>query len=159
MKNIWLESSKPLWFSESIEYSEFLISISKGSRKVTVRGAELRNLRDHDNLCAEDELSRDLIARLQFDGTVRRCFLKEHEKFQVHVAIQMARRKANRRDIAEFKRISIPLVRRIYPQLIADKIVSVQPLLGPSSLVHYLRFRYSEVNGKRVSKVISEWKE
>jgi hypothetical protein len=29
-------------------------------------------------------------------------------------------------DIAQFKRISIPLVRRIYPQLIANKIVSVQ---------------------------------
>ena len=37
-------------------------------------------------------------------------------------------------DIAQFKRISIPLVRRIYPQLIANKIVSVQPLLGPTGL-------------------------
>lgn len=46
-------------------------------------------------------------------------------------------------DCAEFKRISIPLVRRIYPQLIANKIVSVQPLLGPTGLAHYLRFRYS----------------
>ena len=35
----------------------------------------------------------------------------------------------------EFKRISIPLVRRIYPQLIASKICSVQPLTGPSALV------------------------
>lgn len=43
-------------------------------------------------------------------------------------------------DIASFKRISIPLVRRIYPQLIANKIVSVQPLLGPTGLRH----KYSE---------------
>jgi len=50
-------------------------------------------------------------------------------------------------DIAQFKRISIPLVRRIYPQLIANKIVSVQPLLGPSGLVYYLRFRYSSNKG------------
>lgn len=47
------------------------------------------------------------------------------------------------RDIGEFKRISIPLVRRIYPQLIANKIVSTQPLLGPTGLAYYLRFRYS----------------
>ena len=40
-------------------------------------------------------------------------------------------------DVAQFKRISIPLVRRIYPQLIANKIVSVQPLLGPTGLVYY----------------------
>ena len=50
-------------------------------------------------------------------------------------------------DIAQFKRISIPLVRRIYPQLIANKIVSVQPLLGPTGLVYYLRFRYSSNQG------------
>ena len=50
-------------------------------------------------------------------------------------------------DIANFKRISIPLVRRIYPQLIANKIVSVQPLLGPVGLVYYLRFRYSSNKG------------
>lgn len=50
-------------------------------------------------------------------------------------------------DIASFKRISIPLVRRIYPQLIANKIVTVQPLLGPTGLVYYLRFRYSSNKG------------
>ena len=50
-------------------------------------------------------------------------------------------------DIAQFKRISIPLVRRIYPMLIANKIVSVQPLLGPTGLVYYLRFRYSSNKG------------
>lgn len=50
-------------------------------------------------------------------------------------------------DVAQFKRISIPLVRRIYPQLIANKIVSVQPLLGPVGLVFYLRFRYASNKG------------
>jgi len=51
-------------------------------------------------------------------------------------------------DIAQFKRISIPLVRRIYPQLIANKVVAVQPLLGPTGLVYYLRFRYSTNKGE-----------
>jgi hypothetical protein len=46
-------------------------------------------------------------------------------------------------DEAQFKRITMPLVRRIYPQLIADKIVNVQPLLGPTGLLHYLRYKYS----------------
>jgi hypothetical protein len=50
-------------------------------------------------------------------------------------------------DVAQFKRISIPLVRRIFPQLIANKIVSVQPLLGPTGLVYYLRFRYASNKG------------
>ncbi len=50
-------------------------------------------------------------------------------------------------DIATFKRISIPLVRRIFPNLIANKIISVQPLLGPTGLVYYLRFRYGSNKG------------
>ena len=55
-------------------------------------------------------------------------------------------------DIAQFKRISIPLVRRIYPQLIANKIVSVQPLLGPTGLVYYLRFRYGTDKGSTMGR-------
>lgn len=51
-------------------------------------------------------------------------------------------------DIAQFKRISIPLVRRIFPQLIANKIVAIQPLLGPTGLVYYMRFRYSTNKGQ-----------
>ncbi len=50
-------------------------------------------------------------------------------------------------DVSQFRRISIPLVRRIYPQLIANKIVSVQPLLGPTGLVYYMRFRYGTDKG------------
>ena len=46
-----------------------------------------------------------------------------------------------------FDRISIPLIRRIYPQLIASKIVSVQPMTAPSSLSYYLRFKYSSNKG------------
>lgn len=55
-------------------------------------------------------------------------------------------------DTAQFKRLSVPLIRRVYPQLIANNVVSVQPLLGPTGLVHYLRWQYSE-NAKN-----QEWK-
>lgn len=55
-------------------------------------------------------------------------------------------------------RISIPLVRRIYPQLIANDLIRVQPLQGPASLVFYLRYRYSSNRGSsnrgsRVSEI------
>lgn len=36
-----------------------------------------------------------------------------------------------------------------YPHLYADKIVSVQPLLGPTGLVYYLRHRYSNNKGNK----------
>jgi hypothetical protein len=47
-------------------------------------------------------------------------------------------------DIAQFKRISIPLIRRIIPQLITNRIASVQPLLLESSKLSY---RYTNANG------------
>lgn len=50
-------------------------------------------------------------------------------------------------EIAQFRKLSIPLVRRIYPQLIADKLVSVQPLAGPTGLVYYLQHKYSQNKG------------
>jgi len=55
-------------------------------------------------------------------------------------------------DVSQFRRISIPLVRRIYPQLVANKIVSVQPLLGPTGLVYYLRFRYGTDKGSTLGQ-------
>jgi len=47
----------------------------------------------------------------------------------------------------QYKRFTIPLVRRIYPQLWAKKVLSVQPLLGPTGLMYYERFRYSSNKG------------
>ena len=52
-------------------------------------------------------------------------------------------------DVMGFKRI--PLVRRIYPQLIANKVVSVQPLLGPTGLITYLNWRYSQNKGQTIN--------
>jgi hypothetical protein len=56
-----------------------------------------------------------------------------------------------------FKRIKIPLIRRNYPQLIANKLVDVQPLLGPTGLVYYLRHRYASNRLKPRWKVQDRW--
>lgn len=45
--------------------------------------------------------------------------------------------------IEKFKAISLPVVRRIYPQLIAKQLTSVQPMKGPSALIYYLRYKHS----------------
>lgn len=67
---------------------------------------------------------------------------------------------------AAFTRISIPDIRRIYPQLIANNIVGIQPMRGPSPLVDiYANWIYSENTGggrcrRRVIKPIEKinWK-
>lgn len=45
-------------------------------------------------------------------------------------------------DIAGFNKIAFPLVRRVFAQLIANEIVSVQPMSLPSGLLFYLDFYF-----------------
>jgi len=47
-------------------------------------------------------------------------------------------------DIAGFRKILIPMIRRIIPGTIATELVGVQPMQGPVGLVYSLRYRYRE---------------
>ena len=47
-------------------------------------------------------------------------------------------------DIAGFRKIMIPMIRRIIPGTIASELVGVQPMDGPVGLVYSLRFKYGE---------------
>jgi hypothetical protein len=46
-----------------------------------------------------------------------------------------------RQDQASFSKFSLPLVKKIYPQLLASKIIDVQPMTTPTALVAHLRSR------------------
>lgn len=47
-------------------------------------------------------------------------------------------------DVAGFRKIMIPMIRRIMPGTIATEIVGVQPMQGPVGLVYTMRYRYGE---------------
>lgn len=47
-------------------------------------------------------------------------------------------------DIAGFRKILIPMIRRIIPGTIATELVGVQPMQGPVGLVYTLRYKYGE---------------
>lgn len=47
-------------------------------------------------------------------------------------------------DVAGFRKILIPMIRRIIPGTIATELVGVQPMSGPVGLVYTLRYRYAE---------------
>jgi hypothetical protein len=49
--------------------------------------------------------------------------------------------------VARYKQIAIPMVRRIFPELLAHKLVGVQPMTGPVGLAYALRFRASTAAG------------
>jgi len=50
-------------------------------------------------------------------------------------------------DVAGFRKILIPMIRRVIPGTIANELVGVQPMTGPVGLVYSLRFRYGETVG------------
>lgn len=62
--------------------------------------------------------------------------------------------------VGEFSKLAMPIVRRVYPQLIANKIVSVQPMMAPTALKYYMNYRYAsqqeqqEVIPKKVRKKV-----
>lgn len=50
-------------------------------------------------------------------------------------------------DIIGFQNVAFPIVRRVFGGLIANELVSVQPMSLPSGLLFYLDYRYDSVKG------------
>jgi len=50
-------------------------------------------------------------------------------------------------NVGSFDKYVYPLVRRTYPSLIVNDIVSVQPMTGPQGLIFYLKFKYGSNKG------------
>jgi hypothetical protein len=59
-------------------------------------------------------------------------------------------------NLGTFQKFAFPLVRRVFPELIANKIVGVQPMQGPVSQIFYLGYNRAGVdqNGARRSEVV-----
>ena len=57
--------------------------------------------------------------------------------------------------LGTFQKFAFPLVRRVYPELIANKIVGVQPMQGPVSQIFYLG--NSRVTNATVQEVYSKY--
>lgn len=54
-------------------------------------------------------------------------------------------------NIGNFDKFAFPLVKAIFPHLITQEIVSVQPMAGPSSIIFYLDFLYGTGKGSIAS--------
>src|SRR5574343_421309 len=58
-------------------------------------------------------------------------------------------------DIKGFQNIAFPIVRRVFGGLIANELVSVQPMSLPSGLLFYLDYRYDTVKAGDKAKDFS----
>jgi hypothetical protein len=54
-------------------------------------------------------------------------------------------------NIGDFEKYAFPMVRAIFPNLAAHNLASVQPMLGPVSLVFFMKFLYGLTKGAAVA--------
>jgi len=54
-------------------------------------------------------------------------------------------------NIGDFEKYAFPMVRAIFPNLAAHNLASVQPMLGPVSLVFFMKFLYGSTKGKAIA--------
>ena len=50
-------------------------------------------------------------------------------------------------DVVGIQKIMLPIVRRVFPNLIANNIVSVQPMAGPAAVIFYLKYVFGTSKG------------
>jgi len=59
-------------------------------------------------------------------------------------------------DVEGFASVAFPIVRRVFAQLIANDLVSVQPMSLPSGLIFFLDFQYTSGTTPRLSSLANE---
>ena len=62
-------------------------------------------------------------------------------------AAQVLRESNTSSDVGGFTNIAFPIVRRVFGGLIANELVSIQPMSLPSGLLFYLDYTYGDANG------------
>jgi len=54
-------------------------------------------------------------------------------------------------NFGKFQKYAFPLVRAVWPNLIAHELVSVQPMQGPTGLVFFMKFVYGQTKGTAIA--------
>jgi hypothetical protein len=93
---------------------------------------------------AESQLYKPFVEDIQ-DDWKRACCAIMLENTREYIAGLSETTRAIQ--IGDFEKYAFPLVRAIFPELIAHDIVSTQPMAGPTSLVFYLRLLYGSTKG------------
>lgn len=95
---------------------------------------------------AKAKLAKILVEKWTRTGLLRKLGRKEGQETMALMlenqasALRQLNETSSVSDIASFNKIAFPLVRRVFGSLLANEIVSVQPMNMPSGLLFYLDF-------------------
>lgn len=68
----------------------------------------------------------------------------ENQKQQIMLSENAASGSTDTSAVAGFRKMLIPMIRRIIPSTIATEVVGVQPMTGPVGLIYSMRYTYNE---------------
>jgi hypothetical protein len=74
----------------------------------------------------------------------RRAFLKQILGAGASVVVAPVVKLLPKKVAGDFSKIMIPMVRRVYPELLIKEIVDVQPMSGPVGLAFAMNYTYTE---------------
>jgi hypothetical protein len=72
----------------------------------------------------------------------RRAFLKQILGAGASVVVAPVVKLLPKKVAGDFSKIMIPMIRRVYPELLIKEIVGVQPMSGPVGLAFAMRYTY-----------------
>jgi len=74
----------------------------------------------------------------------RRAFLKQILGAGASVVVAPVVKLLPKKVAGDFSKIMIPMVRRVYPKLLINELVDVQPMSGPIGLAFVMNYIYTE---------------
>jgi len=72
----------------------------------------------------------------------RRAFLKQILGAGASIVVAPVVKLLPKKVAGDFSKIMIPMIRRVYPELLIKEIVDVQPMSGPVGLAFAMRYTY-----------------
>jgi hypothetical protein len=88
----------------------------------------------------EKELLSEKFAPISKNDMSTMALILENEENAIN---QMVSEGTVASDIQGFTNILLPLTRRVYPQLIANELLGVQPMTGPTGFIYAMKYRYT----------------
>ncbi len=105
------------------------------------RGIELWN-KKYRALCEDGVKNPDVLPPMsEYQKGVLGFILDRFARFQMLETVRV-------HNIGNFDKFAYPIIRLIYPSLITNEIVTVQPMAGPTSLLFYLDFVFGTTKGQ-----------
>jgi hypothetical protein len=105
-----------------------------------------QDIRNYGNQLAESATYKPFVHSIA-DKYKRDCTAIMLENVRRYIVSKSIDETTRAIQIGDFEKYAFPLVRAIFPELIAHDLVSTQPMSGPTSLVFYMRMIYGSTKG------------